>query len=463
MNTRSSNNYKWSELSGKYGANKSEASGNSSIPTDDKLGKQKVAKNSSVKEKISVKGKSVNPGNGSCSRFDILNKDVEDMLAGEERQVSNKVSIGPDIDEKNALVEITNQGKDVISNSSLRGKNVGKIGGEKTRIMAAGNPQQSLRKALGVLKDSTKVGLVNFNSDNKATNHDEVLPKEKHIKTILDAVSASKPRADVAYCIQGLAKRLAKTHNWTVALKTLIVIHRSSREVGPTFCQELINYSHGRALMLNLSHFRDDSSPIAWDYSAWVRTYALCLEERVECYRILKYDIIEKLCWKEKRLDIPDFLEHLPPLQQLFFRLLDCKAESLSELFEICRGLDFGRGQKYIKIEQVSAGRCIPLKEAAKVVAIPEADLMSRQNHSLICFLRDNIRMQAVIMDSLYNDTVAIATTRGGDLLTFLSLLVAPPTNVQMAAMAKQRSRIKIHPVLMLSSRFCRLRIPTLV
>ncbi|KAK1549470.1 hypothetical protein Q3G72_002581 [Acer saccharum] len=112
---------------------------------------------------------------------------------------------------------------------------------------------------------------------------------------------------------------------------------------------------------------------------------------------------------------------------------------------------------------KVSAGRCIPLKEAAKVIAIPEADLMSRQNHSPICFLRDNIRMQAVIMDSLYNDTVAIATTRGGDLLTFLSLLVAPPTNVQMAAMAKQRSRIKIHPVLMLSSRFCRLRIPTLV
>ncbi|KAK2646454.1 hypothetical protein Ddye_021649, partial [Dipteronia dyeriana] len=342
------------------------------------------------------------------------------------------------------------------------------------RIMAAGNPQQSLRKALRVLKDSTKVGLVNLNSDNKwldiaivkATNHDEVLPKEKHIKTILDAVSVSKPRADVAYCIQGLAKRLAKTRNWKVALKTLIVIHRALREVGPTFCQELINYSQGRALMLNLSHFRDDSSPVAWDYSAWVRTYALYLEERVECYRILKYDIIEKMCWKEKRLDIPDFLEHLPPLQQLLFRLLGCKpegaassnslinhtlsivvgesvnlyvaitdgililvekyfemqghyairtleiykkagnqAESLSELFEICRGIYFGQGQKYIKIKQppasflaamedyvkdaptslvfqstaVSADRCIPLKEAPKVVAIPEEDLLTKK------------------------------------------------------------------------------------
>lgn len=30
---------------------------------------------------------------------------------------------------------------------------------------------------------------------------------------------------------------------------------------------------------------------IAWDCSAWVRTYALFLEERLECFRILKYDI----------------------------------------------------------------------------------------------------------------------------------------------------------------------------
>ena len=29
----------------------------------------------------------------------------------------------------------------------------------------------------------------------------------------------------------------------------------------------------------------------AWDYSAWVRTYALFLEERLECFRVLKYDI----------------------------------------------------------------------------------------------------------------------------------------------------------------------------
>jgi hypothetical protein len=33
---------------------------------------------------------------------------------------------------------------------------------------------------------------------------------------ILGATSIARPRADVAYCIHALARRLAKTRNWTV-------------------------------------------------------------------------------------------------------------------------------------------------------------------------------------------------------------------------------------------------------
>lgn len=46
-----------------------------------------------------------------------------------------------------------------------------------------------------------------------------------------------------------------------VAMKTLIVIHRALREVDPTFREELINYGRSRSHMLNLAHFKDDSSP----------------------------------------------------------------------------------------------------------------------------------------------------------------------------------------------------------
>ncbi|KAK9102057.1 hypothetical protein Sjap_019311 [Stephania japonica] len=335
--------------------------------------------------------------------------------------------------------------------------------------MSGGGTQKSLRKALGAIKDSTTVGLAKVNSDYKeldiaivrATNHVERPAKEKHIRgefsyaislfwlflsqmvhfgihviflyalhltlfTIFAAISATRPRADVAYCIHSLARRLSKTHNWAVALKTLIVIHRALREVDPTFREELINYGRSRSHMLNMAHFKDDSSPNAWDYSAWVRSYALFLEERLECFRVLKYDV-ETDPPRIRDLDTLDLLEQLPALQQLLFRVLNCQgiepqgaavrnfviqlalsmvagesikiynaisdgtvnlvdkffemqrhdalrafdiyrrsgqqAERLSEFYEICKSLDLGRGEKFIKIEQPPASFLTAMEE----------------------------------------------------------------------------------------------------
>ncbi|XP_022755180.1 putative clathrin assembly protein At5g35200 [Durio zibethinus] len=289
--------------------------------------------------------------------------------------------------------------------------------------MSAGGTQKSLRKALGAIKDTTTVSLAKVNSDYKeldinivkATNHYERPAKEKHIRAIFAAISAARPRADVAYCIHTLARRLSRTHNWAVALKTLIVIHRALREVDPTFHEELINYGRSRSHMLNMSHFKDDSSPNAWDYSAWVRTYALFVEERLECFWVLKYDI-ETDRPRTKDLDTQELLEQLPALQQLLFRVVGCQpqgaavhnyvihlalsmvasesvkiyqaisdgtinlvdkffemqrpdamraldiyrrsgrqAERLSEFYEVCKSLDVGRGERFIKIEQPPA------------------------------------------------------------------------------------------------------------
>lgn len=204
---------------------------------------------------------------------------------------------------------------------------------------------QSWRRVYGAVKDTTKVGLAHVNSDYadldvaivKSTNHVECPPKERHLRKILFATSAVRPRADVAYCIHALSRRLAKTRNWTVALKTLIVIHRLLREGDPTLREEILNFSQ-RGRILQLSNFKDDSSPIAWDCSAWVRTYALFLEERLECFRILKYDIEaerlpkpaqgqEKGHSKTRDLDSEELLEQLPALQQLLYRLVGCRPE----------------------------------------------------------------------------------------------------------------------------------------
>ncbi|KFK32949.1 hypothetical protein AALP_AA6G310300 [Arabis alpina] len=204
---------------------------------------------------------------------------------------------------------------------------------------------QSWRRAYGALKDTTKVGLVRVNSDYaeidvaivKATNHVECPPKDRHLKKIFVATSATRPRADVAYCIHTLSRRLHKTRNWTVALKALLVIHRLLREGDPTFREELLNFAQ-RGRFLQLSNFKDDSSPIAWDCSAWVRAYALFLEERLECFRVLKYDIEaerlpkltpgqEKGYSKTRDIDGEKLLEQLPALQQLLHRLIGCKPE----------------------------------------------------------------------------------------------------------------------------------------
>ncbi|KAK6147422.1 hypothetical protein DH2020_018334 [Rehmannia glutinosa] len=204
---------------------------------------------------------------------------------------------------------------------------------------------ESFRKAYGALKDTTKVGLANLNSEFKdldvaivkATNHDECPPKERHVRRIFAAVSINRPRADVAYCIHALSRRLAKTRNWIVAVKTLIVIHRTLREGDPTFREELLQYSH-RGKLFQISNFKDDSSPLAWDCSAWVRTYALFLEERLECFRTLNYDIeaervpktapgMSKAYSKTRLLSADELLDQLPALQQLLYRLICCQPE----------------------------------------------------------------------------------------------------------------------------------------
>ncbi|WMV13475.1 hypothetical protein MTR67_006860 [Solanum verrucosum] len=282
---------------------------------------------------------------------------------------------------------------------------------------------ESFRKAYGALKDSTKVGLAKVNSEFKdldiaivkATNHVESPPKERHVAMIFAATSVTRPRADVAYCIHALSRRLAKTRNWIVALKSLIVIHRVLREGDPTFKEELLHFSH-RGHIFQISNFKDESSPLAWDCSAWVRTYGLFLEERLECFRNLKYDIdgerltkttpgINKVHSRTRLLNGEELLNQLPALQQLLYRLIGCQpeggacynfliqyalalffemskhdaikalniykragkqAESLAHFYDFCRGLDLARTFQFPVLKQPPASFLATMEEYIK-------------------------------------------------------------------------------------------------
>ncbi|PNX92964.1 clathrin assembly protein [Trifolium pratense] len=151
-------------------------------------------------------------------------------------------------------------------------------------------PPSSIRRALGAVKDQTSIGLAKVGSSAsladldvaivKATRHDEYPSEEKYIREILSLTCYS--RAFISACVNTLSRRLSKTKSWTVALKTLVLIQRLLTDGDPAYEQEIFFATRRGTRLLNMSDFRDSSKSDSWDFSAFVRTYSLYLDERLE-------------------------------------------------------------------------------------------------------------------------------------------------------------------------------------
>lgn len=151
----------------------------------------------------------------------------------------------------------------------------------------------SLRRAIGAVKDQTSIGLAKVGNSTsladlhvaivKATKHDEYPAEEKHVREILSLTCYS--RAFICACVNILSRRLSRTSSWTVALKTLILIQRLLSEGDPAYEQEIFFATRRGTRFLNMSDFRDNSKSNSFEFSAFVRTYALYLDERLE-YRM---------------------------------------------------------------------------------------------------------------------------------------------------------------------------------
>jgi hypothetical protein len=148
-----------------------------------------------------------------------------------------------------------------------------------------------LRKAIGAVKDKTSISLAkvsNANASNlevvilKATRHDDVPIDERYVNEVLNLISSNKIYA--ASSAQAIAKRIGKTRNWIVALKSLMLILRIFQDGDPYFPKEVLIAMKRGAKVLNISNFRDDSKSKPWDYTAFVRTFALYLDERLGCF-----------------------------------------------------------------------------------------------------------------------------------------------------------------------------------
>ncbi|XP_052207908.1 putative clathrin assembly protein At2g25430 [Diospyros lotus] len=147
----------------------------------------------------------------------------------------------------------------------------------------------TIRKAIGTVKDQTSIGIAKVASNMapelevaivKATSHDDEPASDKHIREILHLTSYS--RGYVSACVSAISKRLGKTRDWIVALKTLMLVHRLLADGDPFFRQEFTYATRRGTRLLNMSDFRDEAHSNSWDHSAFVRTYALYLDHMLE-------------------------------------------------------------------------------------------------------------------------------------------------------------------------------------
>uniref|UniRef100_A0A6V7QSX6 ENTH domain-containing protein n=1 Tax=Ananas comosus var. bracteatus TaxID=296719 RepID=A0A6V7QSX6_ANACO len=148
----------------------------------------------------------------------------------------------------------------------------------------------TIRKALGAVKDQTSIGIAKVSSNIapeldvaivKATSHDDEPADEKYLREILNLTSYS--RGYVGACVATVSRRLGKTRDWIVALKALMLVHRLLSDGDPAFRHEILYATRRGTRLLNMSDFRDEAHSHSWDLSAFVRTYALYLDQRLEC------------------------------------------------------------------------------------------------------------------------------------------------------------------------------------
>ncbi|KAK9162608.1 hypothetical protein Syun_003510 [Stephania yunnanensis] len=148
----------------------------------------------------------------------------------------------------------------------------------------------TLRKAFDTVKDQTRIGIAIISNGArisdlevaivKATMHEERPANEKHIVYILSLTCYSK--SYIKFCVKTIAKRLNKTSNWVVALKSLMLVHRLLLDGDANYEQEIFHATRRGTRMLNMADFRNTFRSASWDFSTFVRAYALYLDERLD-------------------------------------------------------------------------------------------------------------------------------------------------------------------------------------
>ncbi|XP_031283096.1 putative clathrin assembly protein At1g33340 [Pistacia vera] len=148
--------------------------------------------------------------------------------------------------------------------------------------------QGKLRLALGSVKDHATIGkaIILHNYDGKgfsdieiavvrATGHDYGPIDDKYMHEILFLVTNSP--GSISFLAERISRRLVKTRDRLVALKTLLLIHRLLRGGNRYFEQQLRNAHVSGHLQLSTRWFITNSDPSV----CFLHKYAAYLEERM--------------------------------------------------------------------------------------------------------------------------------------------------------------------------------------
>ncbi|OAY37460.1 putative clathrin assembly protein At1g03050 [Manihot esculenta] len=219
-----------------------------------------------------------------------------------------------------------------------------------------------IRRALGAVKDQTSIGLAKIGSSTslsdldvaivKATMHEEYPAEEKHIREILSLTSCS--RVYISACVNTLSRRLNKTRNWIVALKTLVLIQRLLAEGDSAYEQEIFSATRRGARLLNMGDFRDGSLSTSWDYSAFVRTYSLYLDERLEFRMQGRRGKQSALVIDEEGEDVETTHSRVTPVREMKTDPLFYRVEYLQQLLERFLACQPTGGAKHNRVVMVA-------------------------------------------------------------------------------------------------------------
>ena len=217
---------------------------------------------------------------------------------------------------------------------------VEKGGGRRGVRLTEGGDAQATIAATSVEKEHAETQL----AFSKATNFDDVAPKEKHVQVLLHKCGQHGDGQSRAFVLEAIAKQIASAKPWRTMLKTHVVLHRLLRECeGGEFKHEFFRFleflsrkTHAPKdqTLFNIRYWKDDANSNATELTGWTRAYAAYLEELCALNAhvpsiVGRSDangrgVVNPL----KDCDYATLMHVMPLLQTLVRRITDCEPRS---------------------------------------------------------------------------------------------------------------------------------------